>query len=68
MDKYIKNDNFINDDFLHETEEAKVLFHKYAKDMPIIDYHCHIDPSDIACDRTYEDITDLWLSGDHYKW
>ena len=68
MDKYIKNDNFINDDFLLETEEAKVLFHKYAKDMPIIDYHCHIDPSDIACDRTYDDITDLWLSGDHYKW
>ena len=55
-------------DFLLDTEEAQILFHKYAEDMPIIDYHCHIDPKDIAEDRNYDSITELWLGGDHYKW
>ena len=55
-------------DFLLDTEEAQILFHKYAEDMPIIDYHCHIDPKDIAENRNYDSITELWLGGDHYKW
>ena len=59
---------FMDKDFLLDTEEARILFHKYAEDMPIIDYHCHIDPKDIAEDRNYDSITDLWLGGDHYKW
>ena len=59
---------FMDEDFLLDTEEAKVLFHKYAEDMPIIDYHCHIDPKDIAEDRNYGSMTELWLGGDHYKW
>ncbi|SEK55691.1 glucuronate isomerase [Ruminococcus albus] len=59
---------FMDKDFLLDTEEAQILFHKYAEDMPIIDYHCHIDPKDIAEDRNYDSITELWLGGDHYKW
>ena len=59
---------FMDKDFLLDTEEAQILFHNYAEDMPIIDYHCHIDPKDIAEDRNYDSITELWLGGDHYKW
>ena len=58
---------FIDDDFLLENESAKRLF-GYAKSFPIIDYHCHISPRDIAEDRHFENITQLWLGGDHYKW
>src|SRR5699024_10592948 len=56
------------DDFLLETESAKRLYHKYAKDMPIFDYHCHLSAKEIAEDKTFENITDLWLKDDHYKW
>ncbi len=59
---------FLTEDFLLSTETAKKLYHEYAKDMPIIDYHCHIDPKDIYEDRRFENITQLWLGGDHYKW
>ncbi len=55
-------------DFLLDTDEARTLFHKYAESMPIIDYHCHIDPKDIAEDKCFDSITELWLGGDHYKW
>ncbi len=55
-------------DFLLGTETAQKLFHEYAADMPIIDYHCHIDPREIAQDRRFENITQVWLGGDHYKW
>lgn len=58
----------MNEEFLLYTEEARTLFHKYAENMPIIDYHCHIDPCEIYEDRQYENITKLWLGGDHYKW
>lgn len=50
------------------TDEARLLFHKYAENQPIIDYHCHIDPAEIAQDKSYDTITALWLGGDHYKW
>lgn len=60
--------SFMNEDFLLNSEAARRLYHKYAEDMPIIDYHCHIDPKDIAEDTRYDSITGLWLGGDHYKW
>ena len=59
---------FLDKDFLLETAAAKKLYHEYAAKMPIIDYHCHIDPKDIAEDRRYKTITEVWLGGDHYKW
>ncbi len=59
---------FMNEDFLLQNETAKKLYHNYAKDMPIIDYHCHINPREIAEDVSFENITKIWLGGDHYKW
>ena len=59
---------FLDKDFLLETAAAKRLYHGYASKMPIIDYHCHINPQDIAEDRRYKSITEVWLGGDHYKW
>lgn len=59
---------FMDDDFLLETEAARTLYHDYAACMPIIDYHCHIDPAEIADNARYDSITALWLGGDHYKW
>lgn len=55
-------------DFLLENPTAKTLFHDHAEKMPITDYHCHINPRQIAEDYRFADITDAWLSGDHYKW
>ena len=59
---------FINDDFLLTTEAARELYHNYAENMPIIDYHCHLPPVEIAEDKRWSDIADVWLGGDHYKW
>ena len=59
---------FINDDFLLKSETAKRLYHSYAEDLPIIDYHCHISPREIAEDKRFSDISEIWLGGDHYKW
>ena len=59
---------FMDDDFLLTTPTARHLFHTYAKDAPIVDFHCHIPPADIATDRRFANITELWLGGDHYKW
>lgn len=59
---------FMNENFLLRTETARRLYHTFAKEMPIIDYHCHIDPKEIYEDRKFENITQLWLGGDHYKW
>ncbi len=58
---------FMDQDFLLKTKTAKKLY-KYCKDLPIIDYHCHIDPKDVYEDRSFRDITEAWLGGDHYKW
>ena len=60
--------SFINDDFLLTTDEARELFHGYAEKMPIIDYHCHLPPAEIAQDKRWENIAQVWLGGDHYKW
>lgn len=59
---------FMDKDFLLETETAKKLFHDYAENTPVLDYHCHINPREIAEDRQFENITQVWLGGDHYKW
>lgn len=59
---------FLNENFLLENSAAERLYHEFAEAMPIIDYHCHINPADIAEDKRYTSITDLWLGGDHYKW
>jgi glucuronate isomerase len=59
---------FIHDDFLLQTDVASQLYHNHAAKMPIFDYHCHIPPQDIANDRQYSNITQIWLAGDHYKW
>ena len=59
---------FMDDDFLLNTQTAKRLYHKYAGQLPLIDYHCHLSPKEIYEDRTYENITQLWLGADHYKW
>lgn len=58
----------MNDNFLLTTPTAVTLFHEVAKDMPIIDYHCHVSPKEIFEDKHFENITQVWLSGDHYKW
>ncbi|HOQ75354.1 MAG TPA: glucuronate isomerase [Thermoclostridium sp.] len=60
--------NFIHEDFLLQNKTARILYHEYAKDLPIIDYHCHLDPKEIAQDKRYRSITEVWLGGDHYKW
>lgn len=59
---------FITDNFLLTNNTAMHLYHDFAADLPIIDYHCHIDPKEIAEDKKFSDLTELWLSGDHYKW
>ncbi len=60
--------NFIHYDFLLQSEAAKGLYHQYAENQPIIDYHCHLNPALIAGDHLFRDITEIWLEGDHYKW
>ena len=59
---------FMDEDFLLTTDVAKKLYHDYAENMPIIDYHCHINPQEIWEDRKFDNITQVWLGGDHYKW
>lgn len=58
----------MDEEFLLSTETAKKLYHEYAEKMPILDYHCHIDPKEIYEDRKFDNITQVWLGGDHYKW
>lgn len=60
--------NFMDQDFLLATQTAKHLYHDYAAKMPIVDYHCHINPQEIYEDRKFDNITQVWLGGDHYKW
>jgi glucuronate isomerase len=60
--------SFLTEDFLLQSEYAKRLYHQYAEDLPIIDYHCHLSPHDIAVNRQFENLTRAWLEGDHYKW
>lgn len=59
---------FMDKDFMLENETAKRLYHDYAADMPIFDYHCHLSPQEIYEDKPFESITEVFLNGDHYKW
>ena len=59
---------FIHDDFLLGTRQARELYHRYAADEPIYDYHCHLPPDQIASNHQFADLAELWLGGDHYKW
>lgn len=59
---------FMDKDFLLSTESARMLYHDFAEKMPVLDYHCHINPQEIAEDRKFDNITQVWLGGDHYKW
>ena len=59
---------FIHDDFLLSNAAARRLYHRYAETQPILDYHCHLPPQDVAENRRFADLFDIWLKGDHYKW
>lgn len=59
---------FMDENFLLSTPTAQMLFHNYSKSIPILDYHCHISPKEIAENRKFDNITQVWLGGDHYKW
>ena len=60
--------NFLDENFLLGNKTAQTLYHEYAKQMPVIDYHCHLPPANIAANTQYENLTQIWLYGDHYKW
>ena len=60
--------DFIHKDFMLTNDYARELYHESAESLPIIDYHCHLVPKMIADNHQFNDITELWLGGDHYKW
>jgi len=64
----MKMKKFLDDNFLLTNKTAERLYHDYAKGMPIIDYHNHLPPDEMASDKNFENITRVWLNGDHYKW
>lgn len=64
----INTSTILTEDFLLQNETAKILFHEYAKELPIIDYHNHLPPDQIAVDKKFSSLTEIWLKGDHYKW
>ena len=59
---------FMDQDFLLQTDTAKELYHECAAKLPIIDYHCHVNPREIAQNQKFQNLTQLWLKEDHYKW
>lgn len=59
---------FIHDDFLLHNEAARCLYHEYAANQPILDFHCHLPPQDVAENRIFNNLYEIWLEGDHYKW
>jgi glucuronate isomerase len=59
---------FLDENFLLNNKTAQKLYHSYAKQMPVIDYHCHLSPKQIAEDHQFQNLSEVWLSGDHYKW
>ena len=60
--------SFIHDDFLLTTKTARRLYHQFAENQPILDYHCHLPPKDVAENRQFQNLFEIWLEGDHYKW
>ena len=67
LDNINGQDGWLSEDFLLSCKAAKILYHDYAKNLPIIDYHCHLPPAEIASNRVFDNLTKLWLEGDHYK-
>jgi glucuronate isomerase len=68
MPKRITARTFLTEDFLLHSDVARELYHDYAKDEPIFDYHCHLPPDQIASNKTFRNLYEVWLAGDHYKW
>src|SRR3984957_17975785 len=66
--KYITMKAFPGENFLLPNETAQLLYHEFAENMPIIDYHCHLPVQQIAADTQFENLAAIWLCGDHYKW
>ncbi|HHX37458.1 MAG TPA: glucuronate isomerase [Clostridiaceae bacterium] len=64
----MSNKPFIHDDFILQSDTAKRFYHDYAEKLPIIDFHCHLNPKEILDDKKFRNLGDIWLSGDHYKW
>ena len=64
----MNNDSFINENFLLETKTAQKLYDGYVANLPIIDYHNHLNPAEIAQNKIFNSISECWLNGDHYKW
>jgi glucuronate isomerase len=64
----MKRNTFIGENFMLQNDTARRLYHDYAREMPLIDYHCHLPVNQIDEDRTFDNLTDIWLRGDHYKW
>ena len=60
--------SFIHDDFLLQSDSARELYHNHSERQPIIDYHCHLNPEYIAKDHKFDNLGQIWLEGDHYKW
>ena len=60
--------SFLDQNFLLHNKTAERLYHQYAAGMPIIDYHCHLDPGQIAWNENFKNLSEIWLKGDHYKW
>ena len=59
---------FLSEDFLLQSPTARTLYHEFAERMPIFDYHCHLPVAEIAENRRFANLTEIWLRGDHYKW
>ena len=59
---------FMDENFMLDNEVSQQLYHQHAAGLPIIDYHCHLNPEFIAKDRTFDNLGQIWLEGDHYKW
>jgi len=68
MNLFESEETIFDQDFLLYSDTAKILYHNYAKDLPIIDYHNHLPPSEISSDKKFKNLTEIWLKGDHYKW
>ena len=59
---------FITEDFLLQNDTSRYFYQKYASGQPIFDYHCHLSPQDLAENRRFDNLFEIWLEGDHYKW
>ena len=68
LHEYVPMKGFLTEDFFLTNECARRLYHEFAAPQPILDYHCHLSPKDIAENRRFANLFEIWLEGDHYKW